>query len=878
MAQAEYGVAVLRLEADPKNLRRDLDQEKAGVGQRMGSIAKVATGIATAALAGIATASVGAAKELEKGFAEVRTLLPDISNQGFGEVRAGLRDLQAEFAVLSGDAVPALYQAISASVPANNVVEFMEIASKASIGGITSLETAVDGLTSVVNTYGSEVITAGQVSDIMFTTVKLGKTDFNQLSRTLYNVIPTAKSLGVGFDQVGAALATMTAQGVPTAQATTQLRQLFVELSKDTKLSQSVMATFGKSFADLTKDGMSFADVMQGVRDSMPEAEFRKLFSSVEAQGAALLTTGDALDRFKNALEETSDAAGATDAAFKTMSETASFKMDKALAAVKLAMEDLGTAILPAVATVMESVLVPAVQLLSDGLNSVSEWVTDNRSLLDGVKTAFAGIGEAVGDLLEQLGQLALPNLQLPGLDGEQVSVWQALGQGINAALTATVAFVEYFLGGIEAMVTGVTWLLTNWETLSTTVQLAVIAVAGLITAKLIPVFIGLGAAVVKALAGVLLAIGPVGWIALAVAAAVAGIGYLYQNWDEVKPWLDRKWAQIQGLFDDGMADVKTLFSEAWANVQTTIRQYWTAIALWLGIKFFTLRDALREGWQKVQESTGEIWSGIVSTIQEKWGEIKSWWAVQTIIWRLRWRVWWRDLRLWVSETWDGIKTTAEQKWRQIRTTLSVRAGQAFDQIKSRVGIAIAAIKLVVTNVWQTVQTAWTPLLARLRTRAGQAFDQLKSRVSLAIAAVKLIVTGIWNSVQAAWTPLLARLRVRAGQAFDQIKSRISIAVAAVRLVAEGVWNTVQTKWLPYLASLPIRAGRAFDQVKTRVGIAVAAVKLAVTNIWQTVQTAWSGALLRLRIRAGRPLTRSGLASASPSPQFSRRRPISGRR
>lgn len=60
----------------------------------------------------------------------------------------------------------------------------------AAVGGVTELETAVDGITSVVNAYGDDVLSAAEASDLMFTAVKLGKTDFTQLSASLFNVIP----------------------------------------------------------------------------------------------------------------------------------------------------------------------------------------------------------------------------------------------------------------------------------------------------------------------------------------------------------------------------------------------------------------------------------------------------------------------------------------------------------------------------------------------------------------------------------------------------------------------------------------------------------------------------------------------------------------
>ena len=169
------------LAGDAARLTKTLGQTDS----RMRGLSRTAgiTGVAVAgALTVMATRGVRSAIELGKGLSEVATLLPELSDEGFKGLTQDVLDFSDEMGIATTEVVPALYQAISAGVPADNVFEFLEIAAKASIGGVTSLETAVDGITSVVNAYGQEVITAQQASDLMFTAVRLGKTTFDELS------------------------------------------------------------------------------------------------------------------------------------------------------------------------------------------------------------------------------------------------------------------------------------------------------------------------------------------------------------------------------------------------------------------------------------------------------------------------------------------------------------------------------------------------------------------------------------------------------------------------------------------------------------------------------------------------------------------------
>lgn len=267
--------------------------------------------------------SIAEFQQFDKQASEVFTLLPGLTTQATDSMKADILEFSAAVGRQTDETIPALYQAISAGVPAENVFDFLQVASDAALGGVTDLETAVDGITSVVNAYGDEVIDAATASDVMFTAVRLGKTNFEQLSSSLFNVIPTAASLGVTFTDVAANLAALTAQGTPTSVATTQLRQAFVEASKSgSKLDLALRELTGKGFADLIASGKTSSEIFLDLRGSMPEQEFRDLFGSVEAANAVLGITSDTAQGIIEDFGTVEDTLGATAAAAETMADS----------------------------------------------------------------------------------------------------------------------------------------------------------------------------------------------------------------------------------------------------------------------------------------------------------------------------------------------------------------------------------------------------------------------------------------------------------------------------------------------------------------------------------------------------------------------------
>jgi TP901 family phage tail tape measure protein len=311
----------------------------------------VAGGVAVAGVAaGVAGAvkSVNAFASLETGLNEVFTLLPEASGEARAQMTEDVKAFAKDFGVLPDEVVPALYQALSAGVPPDNVFDFLGTAQKAALGGVTDLETAVDGVSSVVNAYGSDIINATEASDLMFTAVRLGKTNFEELSSSLFNVTPTASALGVQFEDVTAALAAMTAQGVPTSVATTQLRQLMVELSKDgSKAADAFIDIAGKPFQQFIAEGGNVAGALEIMQEAAGENEvaLQDMFGSVEAGSAALSLTGS--DAFTDALEEMGASAGATDKAFETMDQGLSRTWDKIKATFEVAFVDIGQKLAP---------------------------------------------------------------------------------------------------------------------------------------------------------------------------------------------------------------------------------------------------------------------------------------------------------------------------------------------------------------------------------------------------------------------------------------------------------------------------------------------------------------------------------------------------
>ena len=283
------------------------------VGQRMGILNKqgLAMGVAFAgvnmamqavmqafqAMIQQITQGVQKYRDFEDAIAEVNTMLIEETEHYLPEMKGAVEELSVTWGKSAIDLAQGMYQVLSASVEASKAVRFLGVSTKAAVAGLTSVETAVDGLTTVINAYGLQAEDATRISDIMFQTVKRGKIRFEELAGSMGYVAPIAAQFGIAFEAVAASMATMTKQGIKANMAARTLRMVITSLSAPADQAKTAAMGYG-----LTLDGLHLSIVgLEGVLDEINNAlgdnktAFADLFPNVRAlSGMLALTANDA--------------------------------------------------------------------------------------------------------------------------------------------------------------------------------------------------------------------------------------------------------------------------------------------------------------------------------------------------------------------------------------------------------------------------------------------------------------------------------------------------------------------------------------------------------------------------------------------------------
>lgn len=342
----QYGKAVRKASEDSEQLKSHLAASTAAIDAM--AVTMLSSGVRGTLqdIAGALMECAEAAAEFETGIAKVATIA-DTSRKPMETIKTEIVALSSELGVAVGEISEAAYNAISASVNTADSVKFVGMASKLAIGGFTDSTTSVDILTTALNAYKLSVDEVGRVSDYLITTQKLGKTTVGELASSMGRVIPVASAYNVEMDNLSAAYAIMTANGIATAESTTYLKAMLNELGDSEKdVAAALEEHTGKSFAELTKQGYSLGDVMQILGNIVDNdtGAFNEMWSSAEAGIGALSLLGAGSEKYNDVLMQMRNSTGATEEAFGLMADTAEMarqRMGVAVDNMKIAVGDV---------------------------------------------------------------------------------------------------------------------------------------------------------------------------------------------------------------------------------------------------------------------------------------------------------------------------------------------------------------------------------------------------------------------------------------------------------------------------------------------------------------------------------------------------------
>jgi TP901 family phage tail tape measure protein len=696
-----------------------------GFGSKLAGLGTAITGgtaLIGTALAGVGIAGVKMAADLQQSVANISTIKPDIDTSA---VFNSLSEISTRVPQSAQSLADGLYNIFSSiNVSQDQALQLVEQFAKGAVGAQTDAQTFGTAVIGVMNAYGSSVDDASHISDVFFNTVNSGVVNGQELAANLGLVTQSAKGAGVGFDELGALIVGVTKEGGPAAQNINNLSNLLLKMH--TPDATKNFQALGIATTDASGNFRSTIDVMGDLQTrlgTMTEAErnayIQKIFPDVQAQTGARVLMGE-LDSVRAAMAQNTSAAGSAEAAYRTMSQTASAQFQLLKNTGVRVLTQLGAAILPVITPLLvafnqqlpgaikafQAAMAGAgggagltkLQTIAFALGKAFQFVRDSvltfAQALQGNWTdapGIVGFQAALGNLglfirnvvIPAIQQLAawvtgslIPAIQqaaafisanvIPAL--QQFSAWfMAVGLPAIQQFAAQVQtfFRDQIVPAIEAVAKTVLPMLAQaWQTISTEIIPTVIAIATTVKNNF------------QAIADFITAHGE------AIKNIISGV------WTVISTTIGNELNIITNVIALAMNLIQGDWSGAWQNIQNIVTGMWNTMQTLAGVWMDALHAIVGTGMDAIGSLMQSAWDGISSAATAAWDGIKSGIetalnAIQTLAQSV-----WDAIKSAAQTAWDGIKTAASNGLDGIRGVLSDAAGWA-GSLATSIGTAI---------------------------------------------------------------------------------------------------------------------------------------------------------------------------------------------
>jgi len=422
------------ISADATKMKTELAKAESRLqsfGKKATKAGKSMTKGLTLPLAVAAGAAVKSAVGFESSMTKIQSLV-GLSADAVEGFTKDVKGLAGETSRAPKELADAMFFVTSAGLRGADATEVLAASAKAAAVGLGDTATIADLATSALNAYGSDVLSATQATDVMVAAVREGKLEADSLANSMGRVLPVASSMGVSFNEVGAAFASMSRTGTTAEEAATQLRSIMVSMLKPTKQAEDALNGMGLSSEQLRKqmreEGLlSTLQTLAVEFDGNADAA-ASVFGNVRALVGVMDLMGANAESTAEIFGNMADTTGTLERSFGIASETAEFKLNAAMADIKLAFIELGEKLLP--------VVIPLIQKIAGFIGDLGQKFANLSPFMQNTIIAFGGVLAVAGPLLLLFGKFAVAVKAL----GITFTFLTGTVIGAAAAVTALVA------------------------------------------------------------------------------------------------------------------------------------------------------------------------------------------------------------------------------------------------------------------------------------------------------------------------------------------------------------------------------------------------------------------------------------------------------
>lgn len=494
-------------------------------------------------------------------------------------------------------------------------LQILQAVAEGSKVGVADMGTVANATTTIMADYASSNVTAVQAVNTLVATVANGKTTMQELSASLSQIMPTASAAGVSLKDTSAALATMTGEGVPAANAATYLRQTIMNLDAPSKAAETALNSVGLTTTEVSNEmKISLPDALKMITDAVGKQfpvgsaayinAIKNISGGTKTMQGMLDLTGTHMSSFQaNVLNiaQAVNKGGSSITGWSQVQQTFNFKMSQAKEVVETLMIRIGTALLPVLTKLMNQVM-PLI-------TKFSEWIVKSGAL----KAAAAGLQSGIAFVVSAITHLVTIGMALANFFAHNQTAMLALKSALaGAAVVIAVVVVTAFISwAIAAGAAAIATIAATWPLLALG---AVVAVVAFIIVEAITHW----GAIISFFAGL--------WHTVWSAVSSFFIGI----WNGIKNFFVGIWNAVVGFFKAHILLILSILGGPFVAIIIQVVTHWTQIKAFFVNLWNDVVNIFKEAIGWIGQAIANIWNTMVNIVRT-WPAKAMQWGIDLI-------------------------------------------------------------------------------------------------------------------------------------------------------------------------------------------------------------------------------------------------------
>jgi TP901 family phage tail tape measure protein len=368
-------------------------------------------------------ASMKAAKDFEFSMAKIIGLVGE-SKQQVAQWSESILKLGPSLGQMPKALAEGMYFITSSGFKGAEAMDILEKSAKAAATGLGDVNKIADFTTSVLNAYAGTGLSAAKVMDILTAAVREGKLEAASFTQEIGQVIPVAAEMGVQFDELAAAMASMSLTGTNASQGAVYLRGILNSLLDPAKEAEDSLRLMGTSGEELRKviSEQGLLPALKKISDltaKYGENMVSKVIPNVRAMTGFMSLLGKNYEHNLEIFRQVYASTGDMNKAFEAVANTIQFKWNQSLATMQAALIKVGLA--------MKDLLLPILEVLTKAISGLADWFSELPPVARAVIGVLTGITAALGPLAAGIGFMI--RYVIPAF----IVGWNAMISGLSA-------------------------------------------------------------------------------------------------------------------------------------------------------------------------------------------------------------------------------------------------------------------------------------------------------------------------------------------------------------------------------------------------------------------------------------------------------------